>query len=196
MGGGAHSGYYEIAQTVTLTANNTDGTVTINCTATSTLGGSTIVGEGTGSFTVSMCTGTPDDIPNPTITPFGTARTESRWTLTGTVYPSGNKVSVQGVGYGVTGQVSELSGPANLLDCDGDPNDDLASTNATAEANDPTLANNQILFTWTITSYDYGDANPCDECDANPDGHYPLVVKAIKNPSGASWSESCQSPIH
>ena len=195
--GGASAGYYSAAQTVSLTANSTDGPVTINCTATSTLGGSSIVGQGQGSFTVSMSKGTPDDIPNPTITPFGTAQTESRWTLTGTVYPSRNKVSVQGVGYGVTGQVSDLSGPAELLDCDGYPNDNLESTNATVEANDPTLANNQILFTWAITSYDYGDANPCDQCEQNPDGHYPLVVGPPSvNPSGASWSESCQSPIH
>ncbi|MGA8027304.1 MAG: hypothetical protein WB992_09160 [Bryobacteraceae bacterium] len=74
-------------------------------------------------------------------------------------------------GSGITGDVAAAGFP---YDCDRDPNDNLPEQYAEIADNGQTQQEDgSVIFKFKITNYSY-DATPCDSCDTDPNGYYPV----------------------
>ena len=187
---------YRSSDTQYVDAPDEAGEATVTCSVTAHLNnGTSDTASGSTTFNVISCQGKVNPIPAPSIQETGQAANSSTWNgLTGTVEPSGNVSSaVSTSGSGITGQLYDPSLPSSLLDCDGQPNDDISPQNASIEGLAEPPANSQVVFTWTVTSFSYSMASPCDSCEQNPSGHYPITsATPFVMPNATSISQYCQ----
>jgi hypothetical protein len=150
------------------------GAYSIVCASSGELSGGdsgSFSGTGDASFTVTNCTGSASTSGEPSN--IGEGLEQTAYTLKATMNPANPSSQTKTVyGDGITGDVS--ANPTYDLDCDGDPNDNLAAQNPEIKATDQVQeADGSIIFNFQITNFQYTGTG-CDACDSNPNGYYPV----------------------
>jgi len=149
------------------------GTYSIVCTSSGELSGGdsgSFSGTGDASFTVSNCTGDSDY--SETNSPADAGYETTTFTLSAIMNPAYTGAQTESAsGSGITGDVAAAGFP---YDCDRDPNDNLPEQYAEIADNGQTQQEDgSVIFKFKITNYSY-DATPCDSCDTDPNGYYPV----------------------